>query len=293
MKKGKEIARGKTKIISEDEENPDQVIIENGDALTKHDDPAQTRTMERKAEISTLITCIIFEILKLASIPLAYIKQLSKTTFLAVKCQMLPLEVIVRRYAVGSYLSRYPELKRDGIIPHRFGELLCEVFLKTTGGAVISKDGVKIFQLPIDPETKRVIDDPLIANPKAIKWDLYHPKKPIGRDSYLCSIYRDEFLPDNILIEDIMMMACKVFLILEEFLSLVQLRLIDFKVEFGVGPDGKLRLADVIDNDSWRLRTFDWRELSKELFRQNVNMEKIQESYEYVAQKLQEAFKLR
>jgi len=224
MEKGNILCEGKTKVVKMVKNDPTKVIIKNKNVITKNDDPDQTRTMERKAELATVITCIVFEVLKLAGIPLAYIKKVGKTEFLAKLCRMISLEIVVRRYAVGSYLKRNPTVEggKDGA-PHRFTELCFEVFLKTTGGVILSKDGKKIGQLPIDQETKRPVDDPLILNPMCASWKLYHPKKPISDNSYLCTVSREDVLPKNASIEEIKTIACQVFLIIEDFLSLINL----------------------------------------------------------------------
>ena len=74
-----------------------------------------------------------------------------------------------------------------------------------------------------------------------------------------------------------------VFLLLEEAWANLGLRLIDFKIEFGIDQSGNLLVADVIDNDSWRLRTSEWEELSKQLFRDNFSMDEIFDKYKLVA----------
>lgn len=296
LKKGNLLIEGKTKRVYEVVGKPNLVIIENKDDITKNDDPTQTRKMKKKAELSTTITCINFEILKAAGIPVAYQKRISENEFLAKKCQMISLEVIVRRYAVGSVLLRCPDFKLSGPIPFKFEQLSFEVFLKTTGGIILSKEGKEIGKL-VDQKSGKPIDDPLIANPKSLNWIIKNPKTLFNDEASIIGILpRENILPkktSRVSIEKIEMIALKTFLVLEEAFILLNLRLIDFKIEFGIGPNGDLFVADVIDNDSWRLRTSSWKELSKELFRQNRDMKEIQESYELVAKKLEAAYPLR
>jgi phosphoribosylaminoimidazole-succinocarboxamide synthase len=248
--------------------------------------------MKGKAEYSTTINCVVSQILKASGIPVAYQKRINSDSFLAQNCQMIHLEVVARRFAVGSYLSRHPSFKRpDTETPYRFNEVVVEFFLKTTGGEVYSKNGSLIRKIPVDNKTGRLVDDPLISNSESVIWLLHHPKLPdTDDDSLLCSVYSSDILPEGVTIERMEKITRQVFLLLEETLSYVDLKLIDFKLEFGVNLYGELLLADVIDNDSWRLRTSDWRELSKELFRQNQEMDVIEQSYEFVAKTLEKNF---
>jgi len=75
----------------------------------------------------------------------------------------------------------------------------------------------------------------------------------------------------------------KVFLLLEGAWNTLGYRLVDFKIEFGLDDEGNLVVADVIDNDSWRLRTADWKEISKQTFRDNHPLKDVQENYVHVA----------
>lgn len=107
--KGAAVVRGKTKTGYAVLEDPDALIWENRNSITKNDDPSATREMASKGKFSTGTTSRVFELLRMANIPVAYDCQLSELEFLAPRCAMIPLEVVVRRYAVGSFLrTRLP-----------------------------------------------------------------------------------------------------------------------------------------------------------------------------------------
>ncbi|MEA1926069.1 MAG: phosphoribosylaminoimidazolesuccinocarboxamide synthase, partial [Patescibacteria group bacterium] len=124
VEKGAVLTEGKTKRLYEVKNDEHLLIVESKNDITKNDNPDETRLMDSKAELSTTTTSIVFELLKKAGIPVAYERQLSKTEFLAVNCKMIMLEIIIRRYAVGSYLDRYPNFgKEEGEVPYRFHRL--------------------------------------------------------------------------------------------------------------------------------------------------------------------------
>lgn len=292
------LTEGKTKKVYVGPGSPHMVLIRNKDDITKHDDPDQTRQMTSKAVFSTQTTCSVFKFLQRAGIPTAYEGQALDTGFWARNCRMIPLEVVVRRYAVGSYLKRYPQLKKGkGEIPHRFHQLVFELFLKTSGGEIKDKEGKTLGKLPLDPEKNRPVDDPFISfhsqrraeGRKIITdwiWDLRHPKIPSWQtDSYLdFSVRPDSILPKAAKMEDIEKIARQVFLLLEGAWAQLGCRLIDFKIEFGIDTMDNLVVADVIDNDSWRLRDNNWQELSKQLFRDNFDLAEVSDKFGLVAQ---------
>lgn len=279
------LTEGKTKTIWSVKDNPALIIVENKKDITAFDDPEFTQQFERKAQYATTTTCRVFELLKNEGIPVAYLKQLSATEFLAPKCEMIPLEVVARRYAVGSYLKRQPDfIQPEGQPPHRFEELYTEFFLKTTNGQLACKDG-KISVSGLD--AKKGEEDPLIANPKEAKWKLLHPKKQISDSE--CDLNKKILASDVVKnpktvsqMEDFFLKKC--FLTLEHtWQRLYNFRLIDMKIEFGITTEGELMIADVIDNDSWRLRDVDWNELSKEAFRQGEKLNEVERKYGLVA----------
>lgn len=312
------IAKGKTKEIWAVEGHDDKIIMFAKDATTADNDPTKTREMEDKGKCSTITTSRIFELLKEAGIPTCYIQQLSDTEILAKECKMIPLEVIIRRYATGSYLERMPHLAKKGN-PDRFHKLVFEVFLKTSGGKLndfdirdhLPKNKEELIKylnvaktlknlkerkirkkklINVDyeilvEEAVKLIDDPWIENPfDTDVWKLMHPKKPIWEIPILkgiTPIIRDETL------QKIEELTKKTFLLLEGAWNTLGYRLIDFKIEFGWDPEGNLVIADVIDNDSWRLRTDDWKELSKQTFREGHPLSEVKENYLRVASLVQ------
>jgi len=283
--KAGKIIEGKTKIIWSVKDDTDLIIFENKKDITAFDDPKFTKQFELKAQYATTTTCKVFELLKKAGIPVAYEKQLSPTEFLVPSCVMIPLEVVARRYAVGSYLKRKPELTQPkGLPPFRFEDVYTEFFLKTTKGQLIGKNN-KVLVDGLD--AKKGEEDPLIANPKNAEWKLLHPKKQAADPE--CDLGKLIQANDVVDIpgamdtmEDILEQT---FLTLEEaWQSLYNYRLIDMKIEFGVTSNGELMVADVIDNDSWRLRDSEWNELSKEAFRQGEELNDVEKKYGLVAE---------
>lgn len=279
MATGTVLNEGKTKIIwAAPEKGRGMVRIENKIKITKNDNPDETREFETKARCSTVTTSRVFELLKAGGIPVAFERQLSDTEFLAKDCKMLPLEAVARRYGVGSYLKRHPELAHH-LPPHRFHKLVTEFFLKTTRGQLVIDGAILVNGL--NPSAGE--EDPLILDVYDDEWSLVHSKKP----AWETSSDLDRKLPAarvlgsdyTKLIEQMDQILRKTFLLLEGAWNTLGLRLIDFKIEFGIDEDGNLLVADVIDNDSWRLRTQEWEELSKQAFRDCEPMSQVERKY--------------
>jgi len=289
--KGDKIAEGKTKIIWEDVDREDLTVIENKSDITAFDDPNYTKQFKKKAVYATTTTCRVFELLNKAGIPTSFIKQLSPTEFLAEKCDMIPLEVVVRRLAVGSCLERNPEFKKlKGQKPHRFHGLVVEFFLKTTHGQVsIGKKKINLdTPFKIVKKKKIYLEDPLIEDASQNEWNLLHPKKPRWSEESKLNrtISADEIFPknDSILVIQLMSkIARQTFLLLESAWGNLGYRLIDFKIEFGWTKFGHLVIGDVIDNDSWRLRDREFQEVSKQVFRDGGSLDEVEAKYGHVA----------
>jgi len=278
------LIEGKTKRIHEVEGDPNMVIIENKDDITAFDNPEFTKKFGTKAMHATTTTCRVFELFRAAGIPVAYTRQLSATEFLAPACKMIPLEAVARRYAVGSYTKRHPEC--EATPPMRFHRLVAEFFLKTTGGK-LEVDGQTLVE-GLDHTVGE--EDPFIMNffDEDTEWRLMHPKKPDWDPSADLKRYLNPLQCglvcryENRVPMDAMLR--RVFFVLEgAFAHQLGLRFIDLKIEFGLTAEGELVVADVIDNDSWRLRTGDWTELSKEAFRQGEALDKVETKYAQVA----------
>lgn len=282
------VADGKTKTIWKLAGHDGKVILQAKDDITALDDPSRTKQFATKGAFSTTTTCRVFELLKKAGIPVAYKEQVSPNEFVATQCTMIPLEVVARRFAVGSYLKRHPNLiPQETERPYRFHRLVIEFFLKTTGGRLIDplgSNGVLIEGL--DPGKGQ--EDPFIPNPGDENWKLFHSKMPSWHEEADLhkTLKASQVIADGVVQERIKEMEDilrRVFLVLEGAWNVLGHRFIDLKIEFGFSQDKSLLVADVIDNDSWRLKTKDWEELSKETFRQGEELGEVEEKYRIVA----------
>ncbi|MFA4846536.1 MAG: phosphoribosylaminoimidazolesuccinocarboxamide synthase, partial [Patescibacteria group bacterium] len=231
-------------------DRPGQVVVESKDDLTAGDG-AKHDVIAGKAALATRTTANVFRLLKACGVPVAFVEEIDETRFLAEQCTMVPYEVVVRREAHGSFLKRRPELPKG----HVFPRLVLEFFLKTSGKRW------KDIDLPKD--------DPLVRFEEE-RLSLYLPDQPIHQQKPFATL--EDFplreSPDRL--REIGTVAIKTFLVLEKAWQLVGRRLVDFKVEFGINAGGELRLADVIDNDSWRVLA-EGRYIDKQLYRDGTD----------------------
>ena len=257
----KKIAEGKTKEIWRVE--PGIVKIISKPVITAGDG-AKRDPMANKDEWANNTTSNVFELLNRYGISTHFMSRAGKNGFLARECEMIPVEVVVRRIATGSYLERHPEVE-DGTV---LDELVVEFFYK-------------------DDE----LHDPIIViNPMNPEWwQLYDAHKPLDirnikpeeNPSYIDTMACYFTLEEAEYIEE---QAKRVFLILEKAWKELGITLWDLKIEFGRRKDsGEIVVADVIDNDSWRIRTRDGQQLDKQVYREGGELKEISNLYEIVS----------
>ncbi len=261
------LAEGKTKVIGQSPTNPNQVIIVSKDDITAGDG-AKHDLLSGKAAMATLTTCNNFRLLKAAGIPVGFDEQLSPISFSAPKCEMLPYEVVIRREAHGSYLKRTPGLVKG----HLFPRLLVEFYLKTNQRKWKAHD--------------LACDDPFMSHDaQAGTVSLFQPSKPIaGQTPFLVLPEAEVFAHEgeSKFFAEMSKTARRAFLTLEKAWQLEGGRLVDCKVEFGLTPEGTLLLADVIDNDSWRVLE-DGAYLDKQVYRDGGALDAVAANYARVA----------
>jgi phosphoribosylaminoimidazole carboxylase/phosphoribosylaminoimidazole-succinocarboxamide synthase len=262
------VAEGKTKRIYEARGGSDLVTLISKDDITAGDG-AKHDVIPDKGRLANATTCNVFRLLKACGLPVAFEQQDSATSFVAPKCQMLPYEVVVRREAHGSYLKRNPHFSKGQLFP----QLVVEFFLKT-------KDK--------DWNGKPLIcDDPLMLYAKEdSKIRLFNPAKPIhGQEPFLVLADTEVFsrADEWELFPQMQRIARQIFLVLEKAWQLEAGTLVDLKVEFGFDTNGHLLLADVIDNDSWRV-VESGAYIDKQVYRDGGALDDVAAKYRRVAE---------
>jgi phosphoribosylaminoimidazole carboxylase / phosphoribosylaminoimidazole-succinocarboxamide synthase len=262
------VAEGKTKKIHQVEGHPDLVTIVSKDDITAGDG-AKHDTIADKGRLATTTTCNVFRLLKACGLPVAFEEQDSAISFVAPQCAMLPYEVVVRREAHGSYLKRSSHFTKGQLFPR----LVVEEFLKTKDRDWKGK--------PL------VCDDPLMEyEESASQIRLFNPAKPIqGQEPFLVLSGSDVFSHEKewAIFPEMRRIARHAFLVLEKAWQLEGGTLVDFKVEFGFDPKGRLLLADVIDNDSWRVLE-NGAYIDKQVYRDGGALDAVAEKYRRVAE---------
>jgi phosphoribosylaminoimidazole carboxylase/phosphoribosylaminoimidazole-succinocarboxamide synthase len=262
------VTEGKTKKIYELNGSPNLVTVVSKDDITAGDG-AKHDVIANKGELATRTTCNVFRLLKACGLPVAFEEQDSALSFIAPNCTMLPYEVVVRREAHGSYLKRNPHFAKGQLFP----QLIVEFFLKTKDKNWKGK--------PL------LADDPLMHYADgASQIRLFNPAKPIQEQQPFLILPTSEVFGRDDEWKSFPQMraiARHAFLVLEKAWQLEGGTLVDFKVEFGLDAKGSLLLADVIDNDSWRVIE-NGAYIDKQVYRDGGALDDVAAKYRLVAE---------
>ncbi|XP_012554976.2 multifunctional protein ADE2 isoform X2 [Hydra vulgaris] len=206
------IIEGKTKAIYALPEYLDgqYVIMKSHDQITCGDG-ARKDILIGKGALSNATNAAIFEYLNNAGVRTHFHRSVSETECIVERCQMIPLEIVSRRLATGSYLKRNPGVNEG----FRFSTPKMEYFFKDDAN-----------------------HDPQWSSDQILENKLMIGGLTIGQFE----------------LDEITLVAKTCFEILEKAWASRNCVLVDMKVEFGVTIKNKeIVLADVIDNDSWRI----------------------------------------
>jgi phosphoribosylaminoimidazole-succinocarboxamide synthase len=243
------VAEGKTKII-EDAGNG-EVLVRSKDDITAGDG-ARHDLLEGKAAASTRTTVNIFRLLERHGIPTHFVDRVDDVTFRARDVAMIPLELVARRYATGSFRDRFPDLA-DGAA---LDELVFEIFEKDDAhhDPLLEFDFEAGVVHRFVPNTKAAE----AIGPDAAAGDLIS-SEPLAGSRY------DSLSPA--LVARLRGMTASAFEVIEDAWRQHGGVYIDYKIECGFDREtGELLVADVIDSDSGRLR-FGEVDMSKQPYR--------------------------
>lgn len=265
---GELLIEGKTKQVyafrSGTEKQQNHVLVLSKDRITAGDG-AKAHDLAGKSILSTQTNCAIFEFLNSIGIRTHFVSRVAesnpdhKKSFIAKRCSMIPIEWVARRVATGSYLRRHPHVSEG----YRFAPLKLETFFKDDAN-----------------------HDPFWSEETIIG-----AKLNIGGLLITAEHVKEMFHITNL-----------VFEVLERGWQTMNHSLIDMKIEFGVTEENGLKqivVADVIDNDSWRLWPNGEKRLmlDKQVYR-NMDVSKIDDealnlvkaNFEIVADRTQKLF---
>lgn len=274
---GKELASGKTKTIF----GARHLVIVSSKNIISSGDGENIQQMTGKAAIATETTVNCFKLLHAEGIPNHFVAQIDETAFLAKMVEMVPIEIVIRRIATGSYLKRSPNTPEGT----RFNEPVIEFFWKDDAN-----------------------HDPLMTwDPRLCEFILHNPKLPVSQETVVgkvtaCQIWNPKRSINSEFVEELEKSGLSVFLALEASWAKLGVSLVDLKIECGFTTvlnekgeqESKLVVADVIDNDSWRIWPNGQKSqmLDKQLFRDTKTVTtELLKNYEWVAEATKEFVK--
>ncbi|MBI1362491.1 MAG: phosphoribosylaminoimidazolesuccinocarboxamide synthase [Proteobacteria bacterium] len=285
---------GKTKTI-EQGPMPGTVRLVAKDTLTAGD-AAKVAVLHKIGTHKTMQAANTFAYLNSESIPTAFLTNDTPDSLVCYDCDMLPIEFVVRRYAWGSYLKRNPAYA--GATPHRFDIPVWEMFHKHAVVAaptapmttMMPENEARSRYLSEDGWADGIYTDPYIRMGDDDRWHLYSAKADQATAEPLLNIPAP--LTEAELEHIVYTIIMPAFMALESAWERVQtahgpVRLADIKFEIGRRKsDKQLILADVVDNDSWRI----WpggdpaKGLDKQAFRDGDPLSQVTENYALVTE---------
>jgi len=260
------LTEGKTKIV--EDAGHGEVLVRSKDDITAGDG-AKHDVLAGKAAASTRTTCNIFELLERNGVRTHFVDRVDDVTFRARNVEMIPLELVARRYASGSVRDRFPDLT-DGAV---FDELVFEIFEKDDA----NHDPLLDFDFEAGVLRRHVPNAKAAEaiGPGANAGDLI-AEEPLGESRYA------DVSPE--LIASLRSRTVAAFEVIEEAWKQHGGVYIDFKIECGFDREtGDLLVADVIDSDSGRLRFGDV-DMSKQSYRDGTaTLPEIKKKFDEVA----------
>lgn len=233
MKILNQLYEGKAKQVFATED-PAIVMVHYKDDATAGDG-AKKGTIRDKGVVNNRLSNALMQKLEKAGIPTHYVQELNDRDTLVKRVEIVPLEVIIRNVAAGSFSKRF------GVAE----------------GTALAIPTIEFSYKNDD------LHDPMINRYHALALNLATAQE----------------------LDQITDMAFQINDILRQILLAANIRLIDFKLEFGRLPDGTIILADEISPDTCRF----WdattgAHLDKDLFRRDLGGEA--DAYQEVMRRL-------
>lgn len=216
--------------------DPGRYVVEYKDDATAFN--AQKRgTVEGKGIVNAAVSARIFEFLARAGVPTHFEALLSPREQLVKAVGIVPLEVVVRNRAAGSFAKRYGVPEGGALEP-----VVVEWCLKDDA-----------------------LGDPPINDAAAVALGVVTPE----------------------VLEEMFELTTQVNDLLVPYFAARGLDLADFKLEFGLSPEGEVLLADEVSPDTCRLWDVQTGEkLDKDRFRRDLGG--VEEAYREVARRVAE-----
>src|SRR5215207_9743952 len=105
---GPKLAEGKTKIIHAHPDDSALAVMLHKDSISAGDG-TRRNTIAGKGALSGRTAANVFTLLNRMGIATHFVEAPEPTTMIVRRCDMIPVEVVMRRMATGSFIKRHPD----------------------------------------------------------------------------------------------------------------------------------------------------------------------------------------